>query len=147
MTNRTPIRRRCHHDLQSQRDPHEEENDSPPGALFLFPFFLFPSAITLSFPWPIKEKAERPTKKRANHRTNTRHRFTSPHQTSSTEQPNLRDLGATSLSRQFVTPYYKFSASNTSSSKLDVGTFSLNQYNPCVLLAHYPGQTHNIQIY
>ena len=44
-------------------------------------------------------------------------------------------------------PYYKLSAGNTSSSKLDVGTFDLNQYNPCVLLAHHLGQTCNIQIY
>ena len=53
-------------------------------------------------------------------------------------------LGSSSLSRQFVTPYYKFSAGNTSRPKLDVGTFGPNQYNPRVLLAHQPNQTHNI---
>ena len=36
--NKTPVRRRCHHDLQGQRDLREEEDGAHPGALFLFPF-------------------------------------------------------------------------------------------------------------
>ena len=42
--NRTSVRCRCHHDLQGQRDPHEEEDNTPLKALFLF---LFPSSFRL----------------------------------------------------------------------------------------------------
>jgi len=43
VANRTLVRHRCHHDLQGQRDPHKEEDGTPPGALLLFLFSLFPS--------------------------------------------------------------------------------------------------------
>ena len=65
--NRTPVRRRCHHDLQGQRDPHEEDDGTPPGALFSLSFSLFPSAVTPAFSWPIKGKAGRPIR---GHQTN-----------------------------------------------------------------------------
>ena len=120
---------------------------------FLFP--SSPSTVTPAFPWPIKGKVGHPTK---GHRiigsphcirsralaSNLKHiveqRLSS--QTHSFYPPETWDL---SLSRQFVTPYYKLSAGNTSSPKLDIGTFGLNQYNPCVLLAHHLGQTRNTQ--
>ena len=57
--NRTPVRRRCHHDLQGQRDPREEGDGTPPGALFLFLFSLF-SSLGLWYhvlpAWSIKGK-------------------------------------------------------------------------------------------
>jgi len=48
--NRTPVRHRCHHDLQSQRDPWEKKDGTSPGALRLFSFFLFHSTVTSIFP-------------------------------------------------------------------------------------------------
>jgi hypothetical protein len=41
-----------------------------------------------------------------------------------------RGLGVCSLSRPFVTPYYKL-VQEYEKLELDVGTFSPNQYNPC----------------
>ena len=54
--------------------------------------------------------------------------------------PSTKRLGIRSLSRPD-------SADNTSNSRLDVGTFCLNQYNPCVLQAHHLGQTRKLEIY
>ena len=50
----------CWH-LQGQRDQNEgEEGPSDPKGLLLPLVLLFSSAVTRAFPWPIKEKANRP---------------------------------------------------------------------------------------
>ena len=52
---------------------------------------------------------------------------------SHSHRTNPQRLGTSSLSRPFVTPYYKLGANNMSSHELDVGTFGPNQYKPRVL--------------
>ena len=57
------MRRRCHHDLQGQQDPREEEDGTPPGDLFLFLFSLFPSLglwYPILSPWVYKREGRAP---------------------------------------------------------------------------------------
>ena len=127
---------------------HFEEKEDPASLkdLLCLWFFFFLSSIILASPWSLKGKAGHPTK--------GTDRFNTPCITShiAEQQPSsqhpfdlfIRDLELVPLS-PICNPYYElFDANNTSSShELDVGTFRLNQYKPCVFLAHHPGQTRN----
>ena len=103
------------------------------GSFISLSFFLFPTVVTSAFPWLIKGKAGHPTSGIDWSHIDSSNKHTASHQ-------RLRSYLPLSA---VYNPYYKLSAGNTSSPKLNVGTFGPNQYNPCVLLAHHLSQTCN----
>ena len=122
----------CH---VSRAGSREKEDPTPSkDLLYLWFFSLSPIYNLCSPPWSIKGRVGHPTKGRDQFDTSHTTLPTAEQQPSSRYSFNLsiRDLGPVPLST-VCTPYYEpFSANNTSSSKLDVGTFCPNQYKPCV---------------
>ena len=105
-----------------------------------FGFFLFLPSVTPAPPWSIKGRAGHPTKGTDHFETQDDESI--PHTTHSqaaTEllasfRPFHQRLGTCpSLDRLYPLLRTFFSANNTSSSKLDVGTFCPKQYKPWVL--------------
>ena len=111
------------------------------GSLIVSFFFSLPFGYNPCFPLAYKRES-RTSHIGTSNKCITQHRLTIRHQAIKPQR-----LGSYLPLSLVYNSYYKLSASSISSSKLDVGTFGLNQYNSCVLLAHHPGQTRNIQIY
>ena len=141
---------------------HAKRRTTQPQETFFlssFPLFFSLSPVTCSLPLVYKRGGRTPfggdrsverSSDRDIEKSNLRSLNTLTQPTRALQLHFIRStpqrLGSTSLSRQFVTPYYElFHASNMSNNnELDVGTFSPNQYKPRVLLAHHPSQTRNI---
>ena len=101
-----------------------------------FGFFLFLLSVTPTSPWSIKGRAGHPTKGTDRFSYTTCH---TTHSQAATEllasfRPFHQRLGTCpSLDRLYPQLRTFFGTNNMSSNKLDVGTFCLNQYKPCVL--------------
>ena len=108
----------------------KEKKDPITLEAFSLSFFSFSSSITRTFPWPIKGKAGHPMKGEIltqEHDISTRLSGKQALSTHSLLPPKTWDPLPLS---PIYNPYYKPSASNMSSSELDVGTFRPNQYKP-----------------
>jgi hypothetical protein len=115
----------------------EEDGVAPRTSSHRFFSFFFSSLSLLylgSFPWPIKGKNGHPARGQF-FRTlkppdpgDLGVSFLQLTNDTSTPLHFHQRPGSSSLSRPFITPTIDLSASNTSSSPLDVGTFSLNKY-------------------
>ena len=111
--------------MKEKKDPATLE------AIFSLSFFYFSFSVTRAFPSPIKGEAGRPMqekdRKTQEHDMSTR--LSSDRALSIRSLLPLETWDPFPLSPVF-NPYCKPSAGNTSSSKLDVGTFRPNQYKP-----------------
>ena len=135
----------CH--VSGARTEEKEDPASLQDFLCLW-FSSFLPSIIPALPWPIKGKAGHPTKGIDSPQHISHYIMTEPlvsnlehivEQKPSSQHPfdlSIRDLGPIPLS-PICNPYYElFSYNNMSSShELDVGTFCLNQYKPCVFFS------------
>ena len=123
----------CHVSRAGSRE--KEDPVSLKDRLYLWFFPLSPICNPCS-PLVFKRRARHPAK--GTDRFHTQHitQHIAKQQPSSWHpfDPSIRDLGPVPL-LTVCTPYYEpfFGANNTSSSRLDIGTFCLNQYKPCAL--------------
>ena len=126
----------------SEAGSAEKEGPTPSEGLLGLWFFSFLQHVTPAPPWSIKGRAGHPAKvmdkliERSTDTTEQHTSHTAKQRPSSWHplRPFHQRLGIfPSLDRLYPLLRTFFGTDNTSSSRLGVGTFSLNQYKPCVL--------------